>query len=132
MHLFESWMAKHGFDFKGKEKAERLAAFIENVKVVKKVNALKQGFKLGLNKFAHLRFDEFKAQYLGLDLPSKKSVSRISTSVDAISSLVGQWTQRNVDWRTRGAVTPVKDQGRCGEHGPKGLGYGSYRLHGLA
>ena len=68
LRLFESWMAKYGFDFKGQEKAERLAVFIENMHFVKRMNARKQTFKLGLNQFAHLRFDEFKKQFLGLNL----------------------------------------------------------------
>ena len=113
MRVFESWMAKYGFNFKGQEKAERLAVFIDNMNFVKTMNARRRGFKLGLNKFAHLRFDEFKQKYLGLNLVSRNT-SDGSTSGDRVA-VSAATLPANVDWRLAGAVTPVKDQGRCGE-----------------
>ena len=118
LRLFESWMAKYGFDFKGQEKAERLAVFIENMHFVKRMNARKQTFKLGLNQFAHLRFDEFKKQFFGLNLnvlSRNTSDSRGDNLKPEVAVGAAIVPPLDVDWRKTGAVTEVKNQGSCGK-----------------
>lgn len=62
-----------------------------------------------LNDFADLTADEFRAQHLGFNKPGRlfdrpKNYVELDTTNLASS----------VDWVSRGAVTPVKNQGRCG------------------
>jgi len=60
----------------------------------------------GVTKFSDLTPEEFKAMYLTYR-PSNSSVPRVNVVLDGEPNTV-------VDWRTKGAVTPVKDQGQCG------------------
>lgn len=69
---------------------------------------LSQNFTMGVNQFTDLTPEEFKALYVGrlkTDVSSYGCKSFSSSASDSPSS---------VDWRTKGAVTSVKDQGQCG------------------
>jgi len=66
-------------------------------------------YRLELNQFADLSHSERIAMYHPMRM--KRAVdngavgSHVATSVE---------TPGEIDWRTKGAVTPVKDQGACG------------------
>jgi len=67
-----------------------------------------QNFTMGVNQFTDLTPEEFKAQYvsgLKTEVGSYGCKTFSSSASDAPSA---------IDWRTRDAVTSVKDQGQCG------------------
>ena len=64
---------------------------------------------MGLNQFSDLTHAEFKAQYVGGKRSSKKGALP-AEPMPAVTAA----PPASVDWRTQGAVTPVKDQGQCG------------------
>lgn len=64
------------------------------------------GHVLGLNKFADMSNEEFKKVY---SRKLKKSIRTGRTSVTTSCE-----TPASMDWRKRGAVTAIKDQGNCG------------------
>lgn len=97
----------------GAEFVKRLGIFIDNFEKIEAHNADKtQTFTMGLNKFSHLTFDEFKdAVHIGgarvPNLRAKKG-EKVHEAPKSGSN------PASVNWVTAGAVTPVKDQGQCG------------------
>ena len=67
-----------------------------------------QNFTMGINQFTDLTPEEFKAQYVsGLKAEvSSYGCKSFSSSASGAPSAI--------DWRNKGAVTSVKDQGQCG------------------
>lgn len=107
---FHDWLAEHGVTpSSGEEFLHMLENFSNNHDLIQSHNAAGKSYTLGHNKFSHLSVDEFRAfVHLGLDKPVVKGDSLHASPPD-VSSLPA-----NIDWRTLGAVTPVKDQGQCG------------------
>ena len=110
----ESWMVQYNRVYKDvTEKAYRFEVFKANVGFIESFNAKNLKFYLGVNQFADLTNEEFKARKANKGY--KPSMERMSTgfrdenvSFDALPA--------TVDWRTEGAVTPIKDQGQCGKY----------------
>ncbi|KAL6841187.1 hypothetical protein ACP4OV_029156 [Aristida adscensionis] len=108
----ESWMAQYGRVYKDDaDKMMRFEIFKENVAFIETFNAGNHKFSLGVNRFADLTNEEFRATR------TNKAFKR-----DSMSILIGFKYENislnslptTVDWRTKGAVTPIKDQGDCG------------------
>jgi xylem cysteine proteinase len=112
--LFEEWVAKYRKAYASfEEKLKRFEVFKENVKHIDEINREVSSYWLGLNEFADLTHDEFKAAYLGLShqRPSRTSSSGSGFRYGGVSR--GD-VPKEVDWRKKGAVTDVKNQGQCG------------------
>ncbi len=61
---------------------------------------------MGLNRFADLTPEEFSTR-LGLK-------ASLRTAYGEVHQSSGEQLDDSVDWRTKNAVTPVKNQGGCG------------------
>jgi len=103
-------MAEYGKQYSDAEFATRLGIFAKNLERVNEMNKehilIGGEAVFGVTKFSDLTPEEFKAMYLTY-IPSNASVPRVNVVLDGEPDTV-------VDWRTKGAVTPVKDQGQCG------------------
>ncbi|KAG9442041.1 hypothetical protein H6P81_017895 [Aristolochia fimbriata] len=110
----EEWIAKYEQVYKDSaEKEKRFQIFSENVELIEAFNNNAGGntFKLRVNEFADLTNQEFRASRNGFRRPSNLKDTSTSShfmyeNVTAVPS--------TMDWRKKGAVTPVKDQGQCG------------------
>ncbi|RZC48483.1 hypothetical protein C5167_016907 [Papaver somniferum] len=112
--LYESWLIKHGKVYNALgEKERRFEIFKDNLKFIDEHNSqIGLSYKVGLNKFADLTNDEYRKMYLGTKIDSKRSL--YSPKSDRYSVRDGDDLPDSIDWRTKGAVAPVKDQGSCG------------------
>lgn len=90
------------------EKLYRRSIFAANMDKIAHMNKV-YSHQSVLNKFADLTEVEFVAKYTGL-YHTGNEVRNYEKS--ASSAVLGQ--QASVDWRTKGAVNSVKDQGQCG------------------
>lgn len=113
IELFEKWLAKYRKAYASfEEKLKRFEVFKDNLKHIDEINKKVTSYWLGLNEFADLTHDEFKATYLGLkgDLPRRsREVFSSNLRYEDVNDL-----PKSVDWRKKGAVTDVKNQGQCG------------------
>lgn len=86
------------------ELRHRFNVFKDNMKFIENFNKEPHTFTVGANQFADLTLAEFVSTYLH----PARNVN------DTVAFVPSEPTTDTVDWRTKGAVTPVKDQGQCG------------------
>ena len=106
-------MTRYGKVYKDpQEREKRFRIFKENVNYIEAFNnAANKRYKLAINQFADLTNEEFIAPRNRFKGHMCSSIIRTTTfkyeNVTAVPS--------TVDWRQKGAVTPIKDQGQCGK-----------------
>ncbi|KAF2554526.1 hypothetical protein F2Q68_00017218 [Brassica cretica] len=110
--MFERWLVENHKNYNGLgEKDKRFEIFMDNVKFVQEHNSVpNQSYELGLTRFSDLTNEEFRAIYLR----SKMERTRDSVKSERYLHNVGDTLPDEIDWRAKGAVVPVKDQGSCG------------------
>ncbi|KAL9238070.1 hypothetical protein vseg_012546 [Gypsophila vaccaria] len=112
IRLFEAWTERHGKMYHSiEEKLHRFEVFRDNLEHIDETNKKVSNYWLGLNEFADMTHEEFKQKYLGLKSGPQRSgkASEFSYRDVQVEAL-----PKSVDWRTKGAVTPIKNQGSCG------------------
>ena len=103
--LWSHWKVSHGKKYGSQEEQSRLNIFYQNYqKVLTHQSKTVRTYDMGFTKFMDLTPAEFKAKYLGTVPKPAGNVKQLNTEGLAAT----------VDWRTKGAVTPIKDQGQCG------------------
>ncbi|PNJ38623.1 CTSF isoform 3 [Pongo abelii] len=108
--IFKNFVITYNRTYESKEEARwRLSIFVNNMVRAQKIQALDRGTaQYGVTKFSDLTEEEFRTIYLNPLLreePSNKMKQAKS---------VGDLAPPEWDWRSKGAVTKVKDQGMCG------------------
>lgn len=109
-------MSQFGKSYKdAAEKEKRFQIFKKNVEFIESFNAAAgdKPFNLSINHFADLTNEEFKASFSG-----KKKLLRHELETVTITETSFRYHNvtsvlATMDWRKRGAVTPIKDQGTC-------------------
>ncbi|KAK9073391.1 hypothetical protein SSX86_007715 [Deinandra increscens subsp. villosa] len=112
--MFSSWLVKHSKIYHSfVEKTKRFQIFKDNVNYIQQHNFGNNSYKLGLNKFADLSLDEYHLLYTGAKkIDSKHKFNNVRSDRYSIHS--SDVLPDSIDWRTKGAIAAVKDQGSCG------------------
>jgi len=111
VHLFKGFMAKHNKTYStGAEFGRRLSIFRQNLHRIKVLARHEKGSATyGVTKFSDLTASEFK-KLLGF----RPSHRRPSPHRRVLGAAPSAPLPDTFDWREKGAVTEVKNQGSCG------------------
>jgi len=111
---FEAFIQRFGKHYTATERSRRFAVFKSNYDIMERSNAQNHSYKLGITPFADLTPEEFAAMYGGTE-PLSPRLSEVH-DLPFLGTYVGSnlSVPQSVDWRTAGAVSPVKSQGMCG------------------
>lgn len=115
--LYERWRSHHTVSRSLDDKQKKFNVFKANVKHVHAVNKMDKPYKLKLNKFADMTTHEFRTHFAGSKISHHRMLHGEKTSTTG--SFMYEDADNvppSVDWRKKGAVTPIKNQGQCGKY----------------
>ena len=101
---FVAFMRQNNLAYTGEEYNLRLGIYLTNARRVAEFNKKGASFKVALNKFACYTPAEYKA------LLGAKPLARFGSKVQKTTLKAPD----AIDWRDKGVVNPIKDQGICG------------------
>ncbi|CAL5183568.1 unnamed protein product [Lathyrus oleraceus] len=108
------WKKDHGRVYNDQQEMEKkFKIFVSNLKYIVETNAKRDSphsSLVGLNNFADVSSTEFREKYMTL----KTVAMDILNDDDDVKDVTCSDPPSTLDWRSRGAVTSVKDQGLCG------------------
>jgi len=107
---FNAWTLLHGKEYTSQNDYNyRLSVYRDNLAFIENHNRQNLGFTVAMNIFGDLTVEEYRALYLGSRVNGSNIVQTNLHIYDPSIPLAD-----DVDWRTKGAVTGVKNQGQCG------------------
>jgi cathepsin F len=116
---FDAFLArfekKHAYGAPG-EYAKRLRIFARNLKLAAERQEDDRGSAVhGVTRFSDLTPEEFASEFLGMAITTEQIARRKAhPSANHLEELPTEGLPASFDWREKGAVTPVKNQGQCG------------------
>jgi len=107
--LFTRWIASNDKTYQHEEFFMRFNTFKANLDWINANNAANKSYTVAMNKFGDLSTEEFGKNFCGYK-PTLRPTPLLGDE-----SMDGEvYFGDAVNWVTKGAVTPVKDQGQCG------------------
>jgi cathepsin L len=106
VEAFDEWKGQFGANWAPEEEAYRRLIFEKNLININKHNAdHTQTYKMGVNQFTVYTTEEFANIFLTPMMATGVPVVGTEETVKVIG---------DVDWTTKGGVSPIKNQGSCG------------------
>jgi len=105
---FDEFVVTFNKKYSEDEHDRRFTIFKDNFMFIETENTKGHSYQLGVNEFTDMTSEEFSAERLGF----KPSGGLPTLGVHTASS--SDLINASVDWRAKGAVTPIKNQMHCG------------------
>jgi cathepsin L len=108
---FNLWKQSYGIQYASQaEQSMRMQVFLGNLRFIKEWNSVPGNHRVAMNIFGDLTADEYK-DFI------RRHPERLQSKVadNKKSSVPTEATVTYVDWRTKGAVGPVRDEGQMSD-----------------
>lgn len=114
---FKEWATEHKIELPSPDEDRFIHMLInwrENDRIIAETNAQNLSYTLGHNHFSALNREEFRA-LMNFE-NNRLLMGDVSEDVDGVTTHLrsGVSIPSSVDWRTKGAVSPIQDQGQAG------------------
>ncbi|NWI93626.1 CATL2 protein, partial [Pitta sordida] len=110
--VWQGWKSLHAKEYPGEAETIRREIWEKNLRHIQRHNREesqgKHSFRLAMNHFGDLTNEEFN-QLLNGFVPARREEPELVFRASAALK-----TPVRVDWRAKGYVTPIKNQGHCG------------------
>ncbi|XP_036044490.1 cathepsin J-like isoform X1 [Onychomys torridus] len=108
---WQQWKIKYGKSYILEEEAQKRAVWEKNMKMIKMHNDEnglgKNSFTMEMNAFGDMTAEEYRKLITDIPVPAAMTVKSVK------ESLATEFPNF-LDWRKKGYVTPVRNQGKCG------------------
>jgi C1A family cysteine protease len=116
---FSNFMDKHNKTYNSMAEVNaRFQVYKDNIRKSNKENSTTDLYNTGITCFSDMTDQEFQQTYANLKVSLKDILEAESLAETSAAELEGgrhlQTLPTSLDWRTKGAVTPVDNQGSCG------------------
>jgi cathepsin H len=103
---WSEFVSKYNKVYSNEEVAHRRAIFHDTLAEINQINSENRGWEAGINEWSDLTWAEFQARFLMA--PQKCSATKGNHVMSGVQA------DPAIDWRQKGVVTAVKNQGSCG------------------
>jgi cathepsin L len=110
--VFAKWMRDNSKSYSNEEFVFRWNVWRENQQFIEEHNRQNNSYFLAMNQFGDLTNAEFNKLFKGLSFDYSAHISKAKSA--AVETVAAPGLPADYDWRQKGAVTHVKNQGQCG------------------